>query len=47
MNLGDAYEAAWDEWVEDGGEIWDLAVGDGLSAEEWEPQAPDSPPAAD
>lgn len=28
--LGDAYEAAWNEWVEDGGEIWDLAVGDGI-----------------
>ena len=45
--LGDAYEAAWDEWVEDGEEVWDLALGDGLSPEEWEPQPPDSPRAAD
>ena len=28
--LGDAYEAAWDEWTRDGGETWDVSAGDGL-----------------
>ena len=33
--LGDAYEAAWDEWIEGEGAVWDVTVGDGLSAEDW------------
>lgn len=35
--LGDAYQSAWKEWVEDGGEIWDQAVGDGIDDVIWEP----------
>ena len=35
--LGDAYQAAWKEWVEDGGEIWDQAVGDGIDDVIWDP----------
>lgn len=31
--LGDAYEAAWSEWAADGGEIWDLAAGDGIGGD--------------
>ena len=31
--LGEQYKAAWREWVEDGGEIWDQAVGDGIEEE--------------
>ena len=33
--LIESYKAAWDEWVEDGGEIWDATVGDGLHPEDW------------
>ena len=33
--LGDAYEAAWDEWAKGDGAIWNATVGDGLSAEDW------------
>lgn len=25
--LGDAYEAAWDEWIEGDGAVWDVTVG--------------------
>ena len=35
QSLGDAYEAAWDEWVEGDGAVWDVTVGDGLSPEDW------------
>ena len=35
--LGDAYQSAWKEWVEDGGEIWDQAVGDGIDDVIWDP----------
>lgn len=31
--LGDAYEAAWNEWVQDGGEIWEVTAGDGLGGD--------------
>ena len=34
-SLGAAYEAAWDEWVANGGEVWDVTVGDGLAPEDW------------
>jgi hypothetical protein len=30
VELGDAYEAAWDEWEADGGAAWDVAAADGL-----------------
>lgn len=33
--LGDAYEAAWDEWAQGDGKLWESTVGDGLSAEDW------------
>jgi Arc/MetJ-type ribon-helix-helix transcriptional regulator len=29
-SLGAAYEQAWQEWDESGGEAWDAALGDGL-----------------
>ena len=41
--LGDAYQAAWEEWVEDGEDkLWDLTVGDGIEPEDWssEPSHP-------
>ena len=28
--LGDAYEAAWDEWAEGGAELWESTTDDGL-----------------
>jgi Arc/MetJ-type ribon-helix-helix transcriptional regulator len=31
--LGDAYEAAWDQWADDGGELWESAAGDGIESE--------------
>ncbi len=30
VELGDDYEAAWSEWDEAGGEVWEAVVGDGL-----------------
>ncbi len=33
--LGDAYEAAWDEWAEGDGKLWKSTIGDGLRAEDW------------
>ena len=34
--IGEMYEIAWRQWVEDGEDkIWDLTVGDGLKAEDW------------
>ena len=34
--LGDAYEAAWDEWARgDDAKLWESTVGDGLHAEDW------------
>lgn len=33
--LIESYKAAWDEWVQDGEEIWDVTVGDGLQPEDW------------
>jgi len=30
VELGDAYEAAWDEWEADDGAAWDVAAADGL-----------------
>lgn len=35
QSLGDAYEAAWDEWIAGDGAVWDVTVGDGLPAEDW------------
>ena len=35
QSLGDAYEAAWDEWIEGDAAVWDVTVGDGLSTEDW------------
>lgn len=29
-SLGDAYEAAWDEWAKGDGKLWESTVGDGL-----------------
>lgn len=28
--LGDEYEAAWDEWVADDGSAWDVTTADGI-----------------
>ena len=33
--LGDAYEAAWDEWAKGDGKLWESTVGDGLKPEDW------------
>ncbi len=30
VELGDDYEAAWREWDEAGGELWEAVLGDGL-----------------
>jgi hypothetical protein len=30
VELGDAYEAAWAEWQDQGGDAWEIAVADGL-----------------
>ena len=35
QSLGDAYEAAWDEWIAGDGAVWDATVGDGLPPEGW------------
>ncbi|MXZ62799.1 MAG: ribbon-helix-helix protein, CopG family [Chloroflexi bacterium] len=33
--LGDAYEAAWEEWAQGDGKLWESTVGDGLHSEDW------------
>ena len=41
--LGDAYQAAWEEWEASGdAALWDVTVGDGLEPEDWsaEPSHP-------
>ncbi|MCY4454967.1 MAG: hypothetical protein OXC56_01505 [Chloroflexi bacterium] len=43
QSLGDAYQAAWDEWAANGGEIWDATVGDGLLPEDWSSERANGP----
>jgi len=45
--LGDAYEAAWDEWSRrDDAKLWDSTVGDGLQAEDWSAETGETPESA-
>ncbi len=41
--LGDAYEAAWDEWAKGDGKLWESTVGDGLRPEDWSAERGDTP----
>ena len=41
--LGDAYEAAWDEWAKGDGKLWESTVGDGLRSEDWSTERGDAP----